>query len=97
MCLFILIFVCICILYGCVRWGGAFQQLTWSSSRDISVYQFPTRLGYPSFTVEKHQHSNPGKAASEAGSDIYSNKSHRRIGYLVAWTNAETTKMGACC
>lgn len=94
MCLFMVIF-CMYHRLCPVGWGfPASDVIQLSRYFSLSVSY---RLGYPSFTVEKHQHSNPGKAASEAGSDIYSKKSHRRIGYLVAWTNAEITKMGACC
>ncbi len=69
--LFIVIFmVCFCACV-CARAQGAglSQRLTWSNARDISVsVTYPSWI--PSFTVEKHQHSNPGKATSEAGSDV---------------------------
>lgn len=63
--LFLIVILCVCMCAGV----GLSRCLTWCNTRDISVSQLPTRLVYSSFTVEKHQHSDPGKATSEAGSD----------------------------
>lgn len=55
---------------------GFYRCFSCLNSREISVSRLPTRPGYSSFTVEKHHHSNPGKATSEAGGDISLKESH---------------------